>query len=375
MAGRRDEPKIRHGLSEPFWEDPLGGLLLPGESYAKAGVNLSKLKKMQRSLAETFGATFRNRDGKGGAPLKPIGHYSGVIDLGGEDCLTLHTDGVGSKVLVAQEMDKFDTVGIDCVAVTVNDLVCMGSEPVALLDYIALERQDDTLIEQLAKGIVEGARLSSTAIVGGETAVLGDMVKGAKGKGFDLVSMGVGLVKKNAIVDGSDIAEGDSIIGVASSGLHSNGYTLARRIVKGRSLRERVDSLSSTIGDALLTPTAIYVKPTLEATRRCELHGIGHITGGSFSKLSRLVGERRLMFDIVLPPPPPIFNFLKEEGDVSEREMYRTFNMGVGLCLCLPEAESVRASRVFRSHGFATFPLGSVSRGRGVKVNGLPISA
>ena len=286
----------------------------------------------------------------------------------------MHTDGVGSKVLIAQEMGKFDTVGIDCVAVTVNDLVCLGSEPVALLDYIALEQEDDALVGELAKGLVEGARTASVAIVGGETAILGDMTKGIKGRGFDLVSMGVGLVKTDSIIDGSAIVEGDRILGVASSGLHSNGFTLARKVLRKHSLRENVGELGSNIGSALLVPTSIYVKPVLEAARKAELHGIAHITGGAFSKLVRLVGDGRLMFDIVLPPPPAIFGYLSREGDVSEREMYRTFNMGVGMCLCLPESEMAKVGRIFRSAGFSTFPLGTVMRGRGVRVNGLNVS-
>ncbi len=328
---------------------------------------------MHESLAAQLGATFAFRAGKPGAPLLPIGHYGGLIDIGNGNALTLHTDNVGSKVLVAQEMKKFDTIGIDCVAMTVNDLVCLGSEPVALLDYIALERQDESMVEELGKGLAEGARRASVAIVGGETAVLGDVIKGKDGRGFDLVSMGVGLVKTKEVIDGSAIQEGDTVLGVASSGLHSNGYTLARKVFKQMSLKERVDRLGTTLGEALLTPTSIYVKPVLETIRKSEVHGIAHVTGGSFSKLTRLVGDRRLMFDIVLPPPPEIFTMLME-GGVQEKEMYRTFNMGVGLCLCLPGGETAKVSRAFRSSGFQTQVLGSVSKGTGVRVNGLKIS-
>ncbi|HME18836.1 MAG TPA: phosphoribosylformylglycinamidine cyclo-ligase [Nitrososphaerales archaeon] len=347
---------------------------MPIESYAKAGVNIEKVRRIHRTLAEQLGATFTFRKGRRGAPTRPIGLYGGVIDIGRGDSLTLHTDGVGTKVLVAQQMRKFDTVGIDCVAMTVNDLICLGSEPVALLDYIALQREDDALVEELLKGIVEGARIASVAVVGGETAIMRDVIKGVGGNGFDLASMGVGLVRSRDLIDGSEVAEGDVVLGVASSGLHSNGYTLARRVLRGRSLKERVDELGSTLGDALLEPTSIYVRPTMEAVRRLDVHGIAHITGGAFSKLTRLTPRENLMFDIALPRPTGIFRLLRDAGGIPEREMYRTFNMGIGLCLCLPEVESRRASRIFSSSGFKTHRIGSVGRGKGVKVNGLSVA-
>jgi phosphoribosylformylglycinamidine cyclo-ligase len=318
--------------------------------------------------------TFINRKGKSGRPLLPIGHYGGVVDIGRGNALTLHTDGVGTKVLVAQKMRVFDTVGIDCIAMTVNDLICLGSEPIAILDYIALQRENELLVEEITKGLVEGARRAEVAIVGGETAILGDVIRGVGGNGFDLASMGVGLVRSASIIDGTAIEDGDSILGVASSGLHSNGYTLARKALKTRSLDEKVDDLGSTLGEALLTPTSIYVRPALDAIRRTDVHGIAHVTGGAFTKLTRLTGKRRLAFHIDLPPPPPIFAFLMGEAGIAPREMYRTFNMGVGLCLILPEKGSGKSSRAFKSAGFETFDLGTVKAGEGVHVNGVRIS-
>ena len=347
---------------------------MPNESYARAGVDLAKVRRIQRHLGEMMGATFAFRRGRMGEPRIPIGHYAGVIDVGGAEWLTLHTDGVGTKVLIAQQMEKFDTVGIDCVAMTVNDLICIGSEPVALLDYIAIEREDDALVEEIGKGLVEGARIASVAIVGGETAVMKGVIRGVGGRGFDLAAMGVGIVRPEDVIDGSDIVVGDAILGVASSGLHSNGYTLARRVLRGMPLNEKVDGLDCTLGDALLTPTSIYVKPAIEVARRLEVHGIAHITGGSFSKLTRLAPGKDSMFDIVLPPPPGIFKLLSERGGIKDREMYRTFNMGIGLCLCLPESELRRAARTFAANGFKTQRVGSVRRGKGVRVNGLAIS-
>ncbi|HEV2390530.1 MAG TPA: phosphoribosylformylglycinamidine cyclo-ligase, partial [Nitrososphaerales archaeon] len=237
------------------------------DAYARAGVDLAKVRTIQRSLAELMSPTFDTRRGKFGEPAIGIGHYAGLIDIGGNRLLAMHTDGVGTKVLVAQEMRKFDTVGIDCVAMTVNDLICLGAEPVALLDYLALERENDELVSQLSRGLVAGATDAGAAIVGGETAVVGDLLRGVDGYGFDLVSMGVGVVRKSKLIDGGAIREGDSVVGIASSGLHSNGYTLARRIVNGKNPDEQVEELGETIGEALLKPTKIYVKPTLAAIR------------------------------------------------------------------------------------------------------------
>lgn len=341
------------------------------DAYARAGVDLAKVRTIQTSLAGLFSPTFESRKGKFGEPAIGIGHYAGLIDIGGGRLLAMHTDGVGTKVLVAQEMGKFDTVGIDCVAMTVNDLICLGAEPAALLDYIALEREDDELVAQLSRGLVAGAKEARVAIVGGETAIVGDLLRGVDGRGFDLVSMGVGVVKRGSLIDGSAIREGDAVVGVASSGLHSNGYTLARRIVSGRNLEEEVGELGETIGEALLKPTKIYVEPTLDALRRREVHGVAHITGGAFAKLTRLVGTRKLQFKLSRldgRSAPPIFGFLKREGRLSDGEMYRTFNMGVGLCLVTPEREVDAVVRGYGRLGFDARPIGAVGKGEGVVV-------
>ena len=346
---------------------------MPRLSDSRAGVDLAKVRGIQRSLARTLGSTFSYRAGLKGAPLIPIGHYAGLIDLGGNDALALHTDGVGTKVLVAQKLGRFDTVGIDCVAMTVNDLICVGAEPVALLDYIALQKEDPFLVRELGKGLVEGARLAGASIVGGETAVLGDVIRG-EGRGFDIASMGVGLVAKDAVVDGGQIEAGDVLVGVESSGLHSNGYTLARRVLARKGLGGKLPGSRMTIGDALLAPTFVYVKPALSALRRGGVHGVAHITGGAFSKLGRLPGRRRLGFDLNIPPPPPIFELIRSEGRLSDAVMRRTFNMGIGLVLVVPESESKRAALPFEREGFRTHRVGTVRRGKGVTVDGTRVA-
>ncbi len=348
-----------------------------GDAYARAGVDILKVRSIQGSIAGSLSSTFKARKGRFGEPAIAIGHYAGLIDIGGQRLLALHTDGVGTKVLLAQEMRKFDTIGIDCVAMTVNDLICMGSEPVALLDYMALEREDDELVAQLSRGLVTGANDARVAIVGGETAIVGDLLKGIDGYGFDLVSMGVGIVKKGSLIDGSAIREGDAVVGIGSSGLHSNGYTLARRIVKGRNLDQEVDELGETLGEALLKPTKIYVEPTLKAIRRREVHGIAHITGGAFTKLTRLLGTRKLQFSLSRlgkAGSPPIFGFLQREGRLADVEMYRTFNMGVGLCLVTPRSEVDAVLRDYRRLGFDGTQIGSVKRGEGVVVGTMRIA-
>ena len=340
----------------------------------KAGADLAKVASIHGEISAAFEATFAQREGKRGSPLIPIGHYAGLVDIGRGQALALHTDGVGTKVLVAQEIGKFDTVGIDCIAMTVNDLICLGAEPVSILDYIALEREDAGLVSELAKGLVEGARQASVAIVGGETAIMGDVVKGVKGKGFDLVSMGAGLVGAGKVVDGSKVAEGDVVIAVRSSGLHSNGYTRARSVLSGLPLERRAGSLEGTLGEALLEPTKIYVKPTLHLMNRYEVHGVAHITGGAFRKLRRLLKKRDLMFDLKLSHPDPIFQLIQERGKLSDREMYSTFNMGVGLCLCLWRGDVENALSEFEKEGYEAYVAGRVRKGDGVRVNGLKVA-
>ena len=338
------------------------------------GIDLREVRRIHKSLASQLGATFSNRAGKEGRPAIPIGHYAGLVDLGAGRLLALHTDGVGSKVLIAQRMKKFGTIGIDCVAMTVNDLVCLGAEPIALLDYIALEKENRALVGKLAVGLALGAKMASVAIVGGETAVMGEIVRGVGGNGFDLVSMGAGLVRRDSIVDGSAIERGDTVLGVESSGLHSNGYTLARRALRRFKLTDRPEGLTSSLGDALLTPTRIYVAPVLSALKRAKIHGIGHITGGSFGKLSRLVGGRNLEFELELPPPPPIFGVIQRAGRLPDQIMFSTFNMGIGLCVVLPGEASRKVVEEFAAHGFVAHDIGRVRKGVGVHVNGMRLA-
>ncbi|HEY5620906.1 MAG TPA: phosphoribosylformylglycinamidine cyclo-ligase, partial [Candidatus Bathyarchaeia archaeon] len=244
----------------------------PRMTYAKAGVDINKVQAAHRVLARKLETTFRTRRGKIGHPIFPIGHYAGLIDTGHGQVLSLHVDSVGTKVIIAHMMGKYDTIGIDCVAMCANDLICTGSEPIAFLDYLALSRPNLALVDEVAEGIVEGAKQAGMAVVGGETAIVPDLLSEV---GIDLVGMATGVCSKEDLVLGDKVRKGDVVIGVASSGIHSNGLTLARKVLlRNHRLRERIPELGRSIGEELLEPTRIYVKPVIELLRRIEVHGL-----------------------------------------------------------------------------------------------------
>jgi phosphoribosylformylglycinamidine cyclo-ligase len=305
-------------------------------TYAKAGVDIQKENSAIEALSKQL--TYKR---KGlGAPLTDVGHYAGLIDFG-EYALALATDGVGSKILIANEMKKWDTIGIDCIAMNVNDLLAMGIEPLAFVDYIAINRPDEEIMKQIGEGFAEGARISRMTIVGGETATLPDIVRG-----LDLAGTCLGMVKKDRIITGKRIKTGDAIVGLPSNGVHSNGYSLVRRIIKdaGYSYSNPFPfNTDTTIGDELLISTKIYME-VLDACTHFDIHGLAHITGSGLMKLHRIT---EYGFDITDPlEPQAIFRFLQEEGNVEDLEMYRTFNMGMGFVVVMPENEAREASRM-----------------------------
>ena len=342
----------------------------PRMTYARAGVNVSQIRKSHEALARRLESTFRTRKGRVGHPIFPIGHYAGLVDLNDGRVLSLHTDNVGTKVIIAQTMRRYDTIGIDCVAMCANDLICTGAEPISFLDYLAMARHDRNIVEEIAVGLVEGARQAGMAIIGGETAIVPDLL--SHDPGLDLVGMAAGICMRKDLILGDKIRNGDALVGVASSGIHSNGLTLARKILlREYKLKENVPELGRSIGEELLEPTQIYVKPVLEATRKLEVHGLAHITGGAFAKLDRIVGQAKLGANIdQLPSTPGIFRIIQKSGRVSDREMYRTFNMGVGFILVCPQRTEDAIIRLFTRHGHTAFDLGRVEKKRGVQVNG-----
>ena len=326
-------------------------------TYAKAGVDISKIKKAHKSIAELLKETFSSRDGKFGKVLTEIGHYAGLIDIGNNKVLALHTDGVGTKVLICQTLDRYETIGIDVIAMACNDIICLGAEPVALVDYLAIEEPNDEMINEITKGLVEGAKQADIAIVGGETAVMKDVITGVKGKGFDVAAMCVGVVDKNKIITGDKMQINDVVIGLESSGIHSNGLTLARKV------------LSEDHYDELLKPTLIYVKPILEIIKNCEVHGLANITGGAFSKLMRIGEKAGLGFLLDnMPKLPKIFELIKKEGNISDREMYRTFNCGIGFCVIVPESDSEKVIEICKKHEVKARKIGRTVKDKSVNV-------
>ncbi len=305
-------------------------------TYAKSGVDIGLENKAIAALVKKL--TYKRRGF--GSPITDVGHYAGLVDFG-EYALGLTTDGVGSKVLIANEMRRWNTVGIDCIAMNVNDLLAMGIEPLAFVDYIAIHEPDEEIMGQIGEGLARGAEISRMTIVGGETATLPDIING-----FDLAGTCLGMVKKDRIITGGKIEVGDAIIGIPSDGVHSNGYSLVRKIIKeaGYSYHDPFPyNEDTTIGDELLIPTRIYME-ILDAANKFDIHGLAHITGSGLMKLHRIT---KYGFDIDDPlPPQPIFRFLQKEGDIEDIEMYRTFNMGMGFVMVVPEREAENAARM-----------------------------
>ena len=295
-----------------------------------------------------------------------FGHYSGLITIG-NNVLALHTDGVGTKVLVAQQMKCFDTIGIDCIAMNVNDIICTGAQPFAFVDYIGLKKVNDELVNEVMKGLMTGAKAARIAIVGGETSIVPELLAGETNEIFDLSGTALGMTKNNNLVLGNKIKIGDIILGVESSGLHSNGYTLARKVLSKYSINEIPEFITKTVGEELLTPTRIYVQPIMKLLkeRKITIHGIAHITGGSFTKLKRL--NNRIRYNLFnLSPPQGIFKQIQKDGRIDLKEMYKTFNMGIGLCIILPKANVDKTISVIEKYKMKVRQIGEVdSKGNG----------
>lgn len=334
-----------------------------GMTYRDAGVDVGKIRSAQASIGEIISATHSLP--KMGKVISGFGHYAGLIKIG-RSTLALHSDGVGTKVLVAQLMNRFDTVGIDCIAMNVNDVICVGAQPVGFTDYIALRQPNDRLVQEIASGLVAGARQSGMAIIGGETAVLPDIIAGEDENAFDLAGTVMGVIRGKPIL-GNAVKPGDVIVGAESSGLHSNGYTLARKVLLGKySVDDIADHLVQTVGEELLVPTRIYVKPVMELVEKVPsaVHGLAHITGGAFTKLPRL--NRKVSFELDgMPDPTGIFKQIQLDGGVELDEMYRTFNMGIGFCVICPKQSAEGVIRVFKKHRIDSKIVGRIVRGKG----------
>jgi len=326
----------------------------PDDAYARAGVSQSDA---DLAVSRLVGALGRANLGRPSRQVDLEGHYAAVIRLDERTGIALSTDGVGTKLLVAEQLGRYDTVGIDVIAMNVNDIICVGAEPLAMLDYLAVEKADPDQCEQIGVGLARGAELAGIEIPGGELAQIGDLVKG-----FDIAGACFGTVALDGIVDGSATAPGDVVIGLPSSGLHSNGYTLARKALEGIPLED--DRLGRPLGEILLEPTEIYVKPVIELLRSEEVavHGLAHLTSGGLDNLLRLKAD--VPWEIPAPlPPQPIFDLITERGQVPEDEMYEVFNMGCGFCVVVPESDEAAALASLRAHYPEARRIGRVAAG------------
>jgi len=335
-------------------------------TYKDAGVDMAEVKTARKKIESLISGTHGLRAGI----LSGYGHYAGLLEIGNNKVIAMHTDGVGTKVLIAQMARRFDTVGIDCIAMNVNDVICVGAEPIAFVDYIAVRKANERLVNELVKGLVEGARQANVAIVGGETAVMPDVITGYEQE-FDLNGTVIGMADKDKLVLGDKIAYDDIIVGVESNGLHSNGYSLVRKVLLRKyKIKQRISELGSTLADELLRPTRICVKPVMEILKSTEVHGLAHITGGAFTKLTRLTNKFGFELD-EMPEPQPIFKLIQKHAKIDDKEMYGTFNMGIGFCVIVPKGSEDSVMGTFRRHGINSTVVGKIENTKGVYIRNL----
>jgi phosphoribosylformylglycinamidine cyclo-ligase len=325
--------------------------------YRTAGVDTeetqSGLHKIITSIKETWPAP-----GGVGAVSLDIGYFANVIDIGGGVGLAISTDGVGSKSVIAQMMRRYDTIGIDCVAMNVNDVLCVGARPISMVDYIGVEESDAEMLGAIAIGLAAGAKQAGVSISGGEISPLRDVMRG-----FDLVGTAVGLVPLDRIITGRDLAPGDVIIGLESSGIHSNGLTLARYVFfkQGKlSVDHVLPELGISLGEELLRPTLIYVPEILEIIDNVpKVKALINITGDGLLNLPRVDAKVGFMIDH-LPPVSPIFRLIQSYGGVSNAEMYQVYNMGIGFCVLVAEEDRDTALSILQRRGRRARVIGRV---------------
>jgi phosphoribosylformylglycinamidine cyclo-ligase len=332
-------------------------------AYARAGVDQSRAGRAVAALVEVL----RGIDpGRPRRTALASGHYASVLRLDGNLGLALSSDGVGTKVIVAEQLGRFETIGIDCIAMNVNDVICVGAEPLAVLDYIAVEDADPEALEQLAHGLRRGAEEAGVEIPGGELAVLPELIRGHPSpRGFDLVGFCVGVVDLDRMVTGAAVEPGDAVVGIPSNGIHSNGLTLARRVLPD--LLEAPPELDgTTVGGALLEPTAIYVRAVRGLLDSgVEVRGLAHITGEGLLNLVRLEAAVGYRIDSPLPRQP-IFDLIAERGGVEEAELHEVFNLGCGFCCVVPWDDAEGAVELLSRRHPGTAVIGRATTAVGV---------
>lgn len=331
--------------------------------YETTGVSSNKAYDGLSRLTSQITRTWRHRSGNTGHVRLPLGHFANVVEVAGQG-IAFCTDGVGSKSIIAQMLNKYDSIGIDCVAMNVNDLICVGATPVSMVDYIAIERADPHVIEQIAVGLARGADQANISISGGEIAQLPGIICGEDGGcAFDLVGAAIGHVPLSRILTGSEVADGDVIIGVRSNGIHSNGLTLAREIFFKRhqlDVNGKLPGLDLPLGQELLKPTYIYVREALEVLESVPgVKALVHITSDGLGNLARMPRAVEYVIDR-LPPVPRIFELIQSMGSVSDEEMFLVYNMGVGFCFIAERRSADTIIRIVNSHGKEASQIGYV---------------
>ncbi len=337
------------------------------QSYEQAGVNLEAGYEVVRRIKKHVASTSRL------GVMGNIGAFGGMFDLSAlnvkEPVLVSGTDGVGTKLKLAFAMDKHDTIGIDAVAMCVNDVLAQGAEPLYFLDYVAVGANEPAKIENIVAGVAEGCRQAGCALIGGETAEMPGMYTEGE---YDIAGFTCGVVEKSKLIDGSKVKVGDVLVGIASSGVHSNGFSLVRKVVSdaGLDLHAVLPELDTErpLGEVLLTPTRIYVKQVLDVIRNCDVHGVAHITGGGFDEnIPRILKEgqgievKEGSWEIL-----PVFRMLEKYGKIAHREMFNIFNMGIGMVLAVDAAETDKAIEILKSHGERASVIGRVTDKKGL---------
>jgi phosphoribosylformylglycinamidine cyclo-ligase len=349
------------------------------DAYAAAGVDTGASDRAVGALVDVL----RTIDtGRASRSVLPSGHYAAVLEVAPNLGIAVGTDGVGSKLIVAEETSRYDTVGIDCIAMNVNDVLCVGAEPIAVLDYLAVERADPAVMRELGTGLKAGAEAAGVEIPGGEVAVLPELIRGHPSPhGFDLTAACFGTVALDRLVTGARAEPGDVLVGLPSSGLHSNGFTLARRALLsdgGLGLDERPGELGgASVADALLEPTVIYVRAVLDLLRSgIPVHGLAHVTGGGVLNLLRLHGDGSLGYELDAPlPVPPVFGLIADAAQVPPAEMWEVFNMGCGFVCVVPAAHEAAAVELLGRRHPGAARIGTVTGdGARVRLPGLGLS-
>ncbi len=337
-------------------------------NYEKAGVNLEAGYEVVRRIKQHVASTQRK------GTMGNIGAFGGMFDLASlgvkEPVLVSGTDGVGTKLKIAFALDKHDTIGIDAVAMCVNDVLAQGAEPLFFLDYVALGHNIPQKVEAIVAGVAEGCRQAGCALIGGETAEMPGMYEGGD---YDIAGFTCGVVEKSQLIDGSKVKVGDVLVGIASSGVHSNGFSLVRKVVSDNNLdlnAEYEELNGAKLGETLLTPTKIYVRQVLEVIRNCDVHGICHITGGGFDEnIPRVLHEGQGLeitegtWEIL-----PVFRLLEKYGQIPHREMFNIFNMGVGMVVVLDASEADKAIEILTAAGEKASVIGRVTDAEGVVI-------